>query len=140
MEHTAPKIDVAVRYQLREYKQVLRESIALRHTLPVTPPNRWWPWNWPVSQIAIFDVFVPVVFRWKMARVGDCAFTFSASGLSRTSRGHTASRTWDQVGVVHRLSCAYLIELEEGGAMPLPYRVFSSEQRRLFEAFAPRAG
>ncbi|MBU2047537.1 MAG: YcxB family protein [Gammaproteobacteria bacterium] len=55
------------------------------------------------------------------------------AGISRTSKGITASRTWDQVKRVQRLQAAYLIELLEGGAMPIPFREIDTEQRQQFE-------
>lgn len=37
---------------------------------------------------------------------------------------------------MHRLSSAYLLELESG-AMPLPFRVMDESQRQRFEALLP---
>lgn len=115
------KVEVAVAYALQDYKRVLRDFFPIYLRRSGKKPNPLLPWNWPLVQSAMFATFVPLIFWWKKSRIGDCAFTFCQSGLSRTSRGHTAMRTWAQVETVHCLSGAYLIELKEGGAMPVPF-------------------
>jgi len=132
MTQPLPDIEVAVSYQLHEYRQILRDYVAtdLAQGGRLDTTSLW---NWPIVQHLTFKLLVPLVFRWKKSRVGDCVFAFNASGLSRTSKGRTASRTWAQINQVHRLSTAYLIELNEGGAMPVPYRCFADVQRTAFD-------
>lgn len=140
MEHSDPRVEVTVAYELSEYQQVLRDFLPLQYQKSGKTPNPLLPWNWPVVHKLLFAMVVPLIFRLKQSRVGECLFTFSEQGLSRTSKGHTASRGWVQVKIVHRLSTAYLIELVEGGAMPVPFRVFTAEQQQLFENFSRRVG
>lgn len=133
VEHTGPRIEIDVSYQLAEYRQLLHEVIAMDMVARNEHLNRTSPWNWPIVQSVVLAVVVPPIFAWKMLRVGRCAFVFSAAGISRTSRGRTAFRTWHQVKHVQRLQAAYLIELIEGGAMPIPVREMDTEQHQQFE-------
>jgi hypothetical protein len=77
-------------------------------------------------------------FLYKKLRVGACTFEFNTEGFKRTSRGHEMKVQWSEVAAVHQLSQAYVIELEEG-AIPVPYRVFSLQERASFEALAKSA-
>ena len=134
------RIEIAVAYRLDEYRQLLRDCIALDLAQRGETLDTSRFWNRPVVRALTLRLLVPLVFRWKMARVGDCVFVFDAAGLSRTSKGRTASRSWAQVSRVHRLSSAYLVELEAGGAMPLPFRCFTDQQSAAFDALIERVG
>jgi len=140
MEHIGATVKVAVEYQLEEYKQVLRDFIPLHYAAKGQQPNRYLPWNWHITEKVLFAMFIPLVFWLKKARVGTCEFTFSQAWISRASAAGTGARSWPEVKAVHHLSAAYLIELTAGGAMPIPYRVFTTEQRAVFEQLAARAG
>lgn len=129
-------IRVEVEYGLTEYKSIILEFLS-RATKKRATVNRNLPWNKPWVERAVLAVVVPPVFWLKKLRVGKCLFEFTPEGLLRTAKGYTASRTWSQVAAVHRLSAAYLIELKEGGAMPIPYRVFTPSQRIALESFMP---
>lgn len=128
-----PRVRIEVDYRFAEYKTIVGEFMprAQKNRLPVV--NRNLPWNQPWVERLALAVLLPPIFWFKKMRVGRCSFEFTDSGLSRTSRGHTAARSWAQVAAVHRLTAAYLIELEEGGAMPIPYRVFGAAERAAFE-------
>ena len=134
------RLEIAVSYRLGEYKQVLRELVASEFSQKVdgTGPFRFW--NGPSAGNLVFALVVPLIFFWKKARVGDCVFSFSTVGMSRVAKGRAATRKWAQVKHVRRFSEAYLIELEEGGAMPLPFRFFSAAQRARFEALLQESG
>lgn len=133
--HMQP-IRVEVDYGLTEYKSTILEFLprAMKRRGAV---NRRLPWNKPWVERAVLAVVLPPIFWLKKRRVGTCVFDFTPEGLSRTAKGYTASRTWSQVAAVHRLSAAYLIELKEGGAMPVPYRVFTPSQRTALESLLP---
>lgn len=133
MQHAGSRIKIDVTYQLAEYRQLLHDVIAMDMATGNAQTNPASPWNWPIVQKVVLAIVVPPIFAWKMLRVGRCAFVFSAAGLSRTSKGRTAFRTWDQVKHVQRLQAAYLIELVEGGAMPIPFREMDTEKRQQFE-------
>jgi hypothetical protein len=129
-------IRVEVEYALAEYKSIILESLA-RAMKKRVAVNGSLPWNRPLVQRIVLAVVIPPVFWFKKLRVGKCLFEFTPEGLSRTAKGYTASRTWSQVAAVHRLSAAYVIELQEGGAMPVPYRVFTPSQRTALESLMP---
>ena len=138
MSDTLPRVRIEVDYRFAEYRTIVREFMpqAQKNKLPVV--NRNLPWNQPWVERLALAVLLPPIFWLKKMRVGRCSFEFTDLGLSRTSRGYTATRSWSQVAAVHKLTAAYLIELEEGGAMPIPYRVFGSAERAAFERLLPR--
>jgi hypothetical protein len=136
MQDDSQRVQVRVDYDLGEYKRVLRDFVPIYYSQTGKVPNRLLPWNWKIVEGAMFALFVPPVFWLKKAMIGECVFTFSADGLSRTSKGRTGTRTWQEVKAVHRLSEAYLVELKAGGAMPVPYRAFTATERVLFEKLA----
>lgn len=129
-------IHVEVEYGLTEYKSIILEFLprALKNRANV---NRNLPWNKPWVERAVLTVVLPAVFWIKKLCVGRCLFEFTPEGLCRTAKGYTASRTWSQVVAVQSLRAAYLIELKEGGAMPVPYRVFTPSQRTALESLMP---
>jgi hypothetical protein len=129
-------IRVEVEYGLTEYKSIILESLprTMKNRVAV---NRNLPWNKPWIEMAVLAVVIPPVFWLKKLRVGKCLFEFTPEGLSRTAKDYTASRTWSQVAAIHRLSAAYVIELREGGVMPVPYRVFTPSQRTALESLMP---
>lgn len=131
-------IDLRVRYQLGEYKQLVVEFKPRSSTNKAAADrfNSSPFWTHPVVVRVALILIVTPVFFYKTWRVGECRFVVDRQGITRSGDGHVAKYSWDEVTHVHRLSCAYLIELEEG-AMPLPYRVFTEEQRAAFEALVP---
>jgi hypothetical protein len=133
-------VRVEVEYQFKEYKAIVREfnPRAPKNKPRVVNPNL--PWNQPWAERLILAVILRPIFWVKKARVGNCSFEFTDAGLSRTSKAHMMTRTWGQVAAVHRLTVAYLIELEEGGAMPVPYRAFRPDERAAFERLLQRCG
>jgi hypothetical protein len=139
MKHQGQTLNVKVDLHLDEYKQIARDFIPVHYAQKDRSPNPYYPWNWPIVEKALFAVFVPLLFRWKKSKVGVCKFTFSEVGLTRHSEVGEASRGWEEILEVHELSTAYLIQLKAGGAMPVPYRVFTPEQRSQFESFAANA-
>lgn len=134
------RIEISVSYTLGEYRRVLRELVAADFA-PASAPSGWARlWNGPAAGNVVFAIVVPLIFAWKQVRIGDCTFAFDAAGFSRTTRRGTASRAWSQVARVRRFSQAYLVELQAGGALPLPFRAFSAAQRTRFDALLQRAG
>ena len=85
---------------------------------------------------AVISLLATPVFLYKRASVGTCVFRVDGEQIERKSKTGTLTKPWSSVVLVHRLSGAYLVELEHG-AMPLPYRCFSPEQRSAFESFVP---
>ncbi|RUO25560.1 hypothetical protein CWE09_02160 [Aliidiomarina minuta] len=140
MKHSGDTISVTVEYQLAEYKRMVCDFMPLHLASMQKPPNRYLPWNWPIIERAFSAVFIPIMFKIKVATVGTCKFTFSEVGLTRESKVGVKFCGWDEVLSVNSLSGIYLIHLRSGGAMPVPYRVFSTEDRRAFEGILTRVG
>lgn len=139
MKHTNKTVTVTVEYGLAEYKQIVRELAPIYLEANHANRNPYFPWNWTIVEKAMLAMLVPLIFKWKKAKVGECEFTFSEKGLERVSKTGSAFRSWSEISLVRHLSTAYLIELTAGGAMPVPCRVFDDRQRTLFESFALQA-
>lgn len=84
--------------------------------------------------VATVYLLAPPLFLLKKKAVGKCEFTIDRQGIVRRSKSGNLELPWSYVLRVHRLSEAYLVE-KDGGAMPLPYRVFTVAQREAFESF-----
>jgi hypothetical protein len=126
-------IRFTARYGLGEYLAVLREHllIVLRERgegrRKAGRGLRW-----------LIAVVATPLFLYKKWRVGDCHFTIDATGLTRGSRGRPVSVAWNEIVAIRRYRAAYLVEIERG-AMPLPYRCFSADERRRFERWSSRS-
>lgn len=75
------------------------------------------------------------MFLYKKLRVGNCRFTIDSRGLTRHSRNGEIVLPWHEVHLVHALSQSYLVR-KRSGAMPLPYRCFTAEERERFDRWA----
>lgn len=132
-------ISIQVSYRLGEYMSCVQEFV------PASPANKVQHANGrggllahpTVVKVSLW-ILVPPIFLTKVLRVGRCEFDFTNAGFSRTSRGHTAFWSWQEVVAVHTLSRVYLIELEKG-AMPVPFRVFAPSDQERFEALIPHS-
>ena len=139
MENNKESLEVSVEYNLAEYKAFIRDFTPAY--LEEKHPNRnpYYPWNWPVTEKLLMAVLVPLIFKWKVSKVGTCEFIFREDGFSRASKRGQSFCSWSDVSQIRQLSSAYLIQLSSGGAMPIPFRVFSEEERTQFESFASAA-
>jgi len=70
MEHSGEKVSVTVEYQLGEYKRMVWDFIPLHLEGRDKPPNRYLPWNWPIVERALLAVFIPIMFKIKIRKVG----------------------------------------------------------------------
>lgn len=131
-------VELHIRYQLREYKQIVLEF------RPRSTGNSGGTGCAEASskreqalltRLAV-ALIAPPAFFFKSWRVGRCTFVVDSDGVTRSGANHKATYRWDEVMHLHRLSSAYMIELDVG-AMPLPYRVFAVGQRQTFESFLP---
>lgn len=123
-------IEFSVTYRLREYldfvtehsfdtEEALRSTRGLkRHLIKM-------------AQRAI----ATIGFFYKMSRVGPCHFVIDVAGLNRRSKNGEGSVPWSRVKAVHTYTRGFLVELESG-AMPIPFRVLSDQQRESFCALA----
>ena len=135
-------VEVSVSYQLVEYlsmisefepqsavhREAMRKAKSIRWA-KILPSAKWF-------ERAFVIVLGTPIFLVKRALVGTCVFRVDHKQIERTSKSGALAKPWSSVALVHRLSAAYLVELEHG-AMPMPYRCFSLEQRYAFESLVP---
>ena len=133
---TKEPIEFEVSYQLGEYKSMVAEYILFRHNRRRRDksPDAQIASRLPLSVRLAFAVFVPLVFRYKIRKVGRCTFLIDGEGVQRTSKLGTGRVPWPDVVTVHRLSGAYLVEKRKG-ALPLPYRCLDEQQKARLEEF-----
>jgi hypothetical protein len=75
------------------------------------------------------------MFFLKSRRVGVCTFTLSSEGVARSAKGGTFTVPWSHIKAVQKYESSYLIDTGDG-AMPIPFRVLSGDQRRAVETWA----
>ena len=139
MPNVIQPVRVEVDYQLREYLRLV-EDFVLSNKAIKQPPSKNILSSLSDSTLMLkltLYVLCPPMFVYKKFMVGRCVFEFDSEEWRRTSKGYTASRAWQKVAKVRTLTQAYMIELKEGGGMPVPYRVFRTGQRQAFEALLP---
>jgi hypothetical protein len=132
---------VEVRYQLAEYAAIIWEFSRQLGKGPhigrvIDPGHRSERLDRPVSlvtRIALTGIAIPVFFI-KKRRVGRCRFTFHETELVRESRAGMLRISWQDIVHVYFLANAFLIA-KRGGAMPIPYRTLSADQREFLETF-----
>jgi hypothetical protein len=128
-----PAIRFTVRYGLREYLAIVADF------LPTALRERGKPVEriGPGTKLLLAVVATPL-FLYKTWRIGSCRFDIDAQGLTRHSRCPPLRLPWHDVQAVHHLGRGYLVR-KAGGALPLPYRCFSAEERQRFERWAAAA-
>ena len=116
-----------VSYRLIEYVQFWREQLVFE--VHADAARRRKLVSRHVGPLAFFVsiVVAPLVYFYKVNKVGECEFTMDATCVSRTSKGGTLSYPWSSITAIHRYEPGYLIATK-GGAMPIPYRALSLEQ------------
>jgi len=129
-------VTVTVDYQLREYLSVVWDFAqyvgkARRHRDIVHPLPKQEKGVGAFTKAGLAIVATPAFF-YKVFRVGRCEFTFTELGITRKSKARTVQATWQDIHYIYPLSQAFLIA-KAVGAMPVPYRCFSSDQRELLE-------
>ncbi|MEK8035048.1 YcxB family protein [Ideonella sp. DXS29W] len=130
-------LTVHVSYELTEYLQVLidflplaksRRAIAAGKRSTALAPLHW-------HERLLVRALGSVAFIVKSRLIGACTFTIGAQGITRASKRGLLEVPWSEVAQVHKLSSSYLVE-KSNGAMPIPFRVFSGEQRQALESLA----
>jgi hypothetical protein len=125
-------IRINVSYQLIEYLSFLNDHLLVvvndelrKKGKPATTRVGWF------TRAATMLIGPPALI-YKRRRVGDCEFLIDEHRLLRRSLDGELDTPWSDVKTVYRYSKCYLVEKQEG-AMPLPYRCFSLEQRTSFD-------
>jgi hypothetical protein len=125
-------IEFEVFYGLREYLSVTRE-----HTLPYLNEERRKKSKPDVTSEhwlfrAMHGAFTTPIYLFKVITIGKCRFRIDEFQIKRKTKDGTLKCPWVEVTEVKRYSRAYLV-LKTDGAMPLPYRCFTQEQRTEFD-------
>lgn len=84
-------------------------------------------------------LFATPIFFYKVARVGSCKFSIDGGQMTRVAKDGTLTCPWSDIIEVRRFESGYLV-MKTDGAMPLPYRCFSAEQRAGFDELLSRLG
>ena len=139
----APEVNVKVAYQLGEYLSVLLDFLpfaltAKKLSKPVREVETPTVSAGLLTRISVW-VVAPVVFFYKLARLGACNFSFHDKGFSRQSKRGTLDVQWDEIERVFRFSRAYLF-VKKQGAMPVPYRCLTPDQRTGLESLLALVG
>jgi hypothetical protein len=120
---------ISVKYQLREYLSVVRaHARSLQHSTGAPLAKR-------ILDDVIIATFGTAMYFYKTWRVGSCTFSVDDAGITRISKDGAITIPWAQVTSVIKYSSSFLIVLSDG-AMPIPYRVLSIEQKAAIESWA----
>ena len=119
-------VQFEVSYGLGEYRQFVLEHF---HHLTGKRPG--------VFGRFLVSAFATPLFFIKEAKIGRCAFTADEEAIVRRSRLGDYRMAWRDVTAVHRYSPGFLIE-NAGGAIPIPYRCLTPDQRSSVEALVLR--
>lgn len=119
----SPRVQFSVRYRLGEYLKFVTE-----HALDTQEELRMLRGVKRLLSRIVLQSVATLGFVYKSSRVGRCDFILDAAGVSRRTKRGPGSVPWSRVKAVHTYSLGFLIELESG-AMPIPFRVLSPEQR-----------
>lgn len=129
-------ITVDIRYTLPEYLEIVRglagyhvsakrQRVALHEARQAAPVPLW-------MRLSLLS-FAPLIFFYKVSKIGTCRFVVDAKGITRSSKMGTLAIGWDEVIRVFPLSNAYLF-FKGKGAVPIPHRCLSPAQRTELEA------
>lgn len=125
-----PQLTFSVRYRLSEYlsfasehafatEQALRNLTGIKRCL---------------ARASLKSIATPM-FLYKSVRVEQCHFKIDPVSISRRSNGGDGIIAWSKVKAVYTYTPGYLIETQSG-AMPVPFRVLSTEQLNSFRLLA----
>jgi hypothetical protein len=126
-------IAFSVSYTLREYLSFVRDYLPvgierarsagkIRKGKKVNPRHVRWALM-PVATIG---------FYYKKWRMPVCDFVIDEREIRRTTADGLMVVPWSKVVAIHRYAEGFLVE-KSNGAMPLPYRCFSLDQKSTME-------
>jgi hypothetical protein len=126
-------IQFEVSYGLKEYLQIVRECARPVYDDEIKRRGKT-PGKIDAFLFSILHTaLMAPIFVWKKIRIGRCKFSIDESGVTRRAKDGIYAVTWNDVTKVQRLPASYVVSLSSG-AMPLPFRCFSAEERERFEA------
>jgi YcxB-like protein len=126
-----PAITFSVSYGLLEYLSFVHahfplvvEMLVAEGKMKKRPPRVLYP-------LALLGA--PVAFLRKKRSMPVCDFTIDEREIRRVTKDGTLVTPWNSVLAVRRYPRGYFIDKGLKGAMPLPYRCFSPEQKAEME-------
>jgi YcxB-like protein len=132
-------IEFEIFYGLREYLSVTREHVLpyvnedrIKKGKSLVTANDW------VLRIT-HAIFTTPIYLFKVISVGRCHFRIDNEQIERRSKDGVLKCDWKDVVEVKRYARAYLV-MKTDGAMPLPYRCFTQEQRTEFDNLLSQLG
>lgn len=135
MMEPVPPISFDVTYNFDEYFSIVYEYVLLRRNNKTNKDSKRkgpkafrLPWYTRVE----LAIMLPIVFRYKINKVGTCTFVIDHEEIRRTSKLGLLRFPWCSVRAVHRFSCAYLVETQKG-MLPLPYRCLTVNQSTILD-------
>lgn len=114
-------VEFDVSYRLPEYREFVFEHLRHQGKQPGHLGRRF------------ISILASVAFLAKRAKMPLCSFVIDQTGIRRRTAAGELSIPWSRVTEVHHFSPGYLIE-KERGAVPIPYRCLSENQRSAIEA------
>lgn len=137
-----PPVDAPIRfsvaYGLGEYLSIVRDRLDFLARRD-KPGVRRRPGGRLATAVCV-AMFATPIFYMKKRRMPVCEFRIDASGIERSTRQGLFVRRWDQVEGVRRYRRGYLVMFAQG-AIPIPFRCLTGEQReRLRALFLARTG
>jgi hypothetical protein len=127
-------IEVSVKYSLDDYYKIIADHVpnAVRENSRKSSALGAWITCKVVPTISC----LVAVLNGKLKPTYH--FTVSSEGVRRSGGARELFVTWSEIKKVRNYGTNFFMELEKGGALPLPYRFLSKEQRDILDnAFRP---
>ena len=132
----SPTLEFSVSYSLSEYLSIVQDHY------PRASASYYSRRGKPLKRITRLTTLVltlvgSVMFFFKKRRMPVCHFTINGERIKRVTQDGILEFPWTGVVAVHRYTQGYLIQ-KSRGAVPLPYRCLTEDQRTLLDAFIQR--
>lgn len=130
--NTAPSIAFDVSYRLGEYLEFVRARVATALLEHASRSGKGTSRLQACFVWCLLSVIGTVSFFYKTLRVGTCHFQIYARQIVRRSRTGTVVVPWSAIVAVDRYAPGYLLAGAKG-AIPIPFRVLSGDERKTLE-------
>ena len=137
--NTVVSISFEVTYRFDEYLSIVSEYVLFRRnkragkrSMQFEKASRL-PWYTRIE----LSLTLPLVFRYKVKKVGTCTFQIDDQQIQRSSKLGLFRLPWRDVVAIHRFSHGYLVEKAKG-AVPLPYRCLTEEKAAILDELIRR--
>lgn len=132
----SPTLEFSVSYSLSEYLSIVQDHY------PSALASYYSRRGKSLKRITRLTTFVlimvgSVMFFFNKRRMPVCHFTINGERIKRVTQDGILEFPWTGVVAVHRYKQGFLIQ-KSRGAVPLPYRCLTKDQRTLLEVFIQR--